>query len=621
MKVRDAVEQAVADLRAPAVVRGISCSGLCHQIPLVEVAEPGKTPVTYARFDPRNAEQLVRKHFRPATLRDRARMRAIGWMDRLLTDETWKPVTRYAVDTRDPVICGYLGPQKRIAMEHAGEHSPLDIDAYIGRGGFGALRKCLSELSPGEVVDQVKTSGLRGRGGAGFPTGLKWERVRAAGGSPKYVICNGDEGDSGAFMDRMLLESFPFRVLEGIAIAAYAVGAHEAVLYVRAEYPYAVERIRRAIALCEERGLLGERGHSALLQGRFSVPDAIGTPAGKAGCPHLHVRVMEGAGAFVCGEETALIASIEGRRGVPTMRPPYPSESGLWGKPTSINNVETYAMIPWIIRHGAEEFAAIGTPSSKGTKVFALAGRVRRGGLIEVPMGVTIRTIVEEIGGGAPEGSVFKAVQIGGPSGGCLPAHLADTPVDYDALSSVGAIMGSGGMVVLDDRTCMVDIARYFLAFTQAESCGKCTFCRVGTKRLLEILDRLCGGDGRRGDIEKLEELSGMVKQGSLCGLGQTAPNPVLTCLRYFREEYEAHLGGTCPAGVCKALIRYEVTDDCIGCTLCSQGCPVDAIPMRPFAKHVIDDRTCTRCDACRKQCPQDAIVIAPARSAGRAKG
>jgi len=605
MKVRDAVAQAVADLRAPAVVRGISCSGLCHQIPLVEVVEPGKAPVTYARFDPRDAEQLVRRHFQPATLRDRARMKAIGWMDRLLTDETWKPVTRYAVDTRDPVICGYLGPQKRIAMEHAGEHPPLDIDAYIARGGFEALKRCLSDFAPGEVVEAVKRSGLRGRGGAGFPTGVKWERVRAAGGSPKYVICNGDEGDPGAFMDRMLLESFPFRVLEGIAIAAYAVGAHEAVLYVRAEYPYAVERIRRAIALCEERGLLG-------------AGEAPGMP--DAGSSNVHVRVMEGAGAFVCGEETALIASIEGRRGVPTIRPPYPSESGLWGKPTSINNVETYAMVPWIIRNGAEAFAAIGTASSKGTKVFALAGKVRRGGLIEVPMGVTIRTIVEEIGGGAPDGSTFKAVQIGGPSGGCLPARLADTPVDYDALSSVGAIMGSGGMVVLDDRTCMVDIARYFLAFTQAESCGKCTFCRLGTKRMLEILDRMCAGEGRRGDIEKLEELSGMVKQGSLCGLGQTAPNPVLTCLRYFREEYEAHLNGTCPAGVCKALIRYEVTDDCIGCTLCSQGCPVDAIPMRPFHKHVIDDETCTRCDACRKQCPEDAIVIAPARPVSGAK-
>ncbi len=322
------------------------------------------------------------------------------------------------------------------------------------------------------------------------------------------------------------------------------------------------------------------------------------------------MRLVEGAGAFVCGEETALIASIEGRRGVPTLRPPYPSESGLWGKPTSINNVETYALVPWILRHGAEAFAALGTETSKGTKVFALAGKVRRGGLIEVPMGVTIRQIVEEIGGGVPEGATFKAVQIGGPSGGCLPASLADTPVDYDALAKVGAIMGSGGMVVLDDRTCMVDIARYFLAFTQDESCGKCTFCRVGTKRLLEILERLCAGQGRKSDLTTLEELSGLVKQGSLCGLGQTAPNPVLTGLRYFRDEYEAHVEGRCPAGVCKALIRYEITSDCIGCTLCSQQCPADAIPMRPFAMHVINDELCTRCDACRRGCPEDAIVI-----------
>ncbi len=601
MRVRDAVAKAIADVGAPAVVRGISCSGLCHQIPLVEVAVPGRPIVTYARFDPADAEGLVRRHFRPTRFSDRLRATATTLLDGLLADDARQPLTRYALDTRDPMLCAYLGPQKRIAMEHAGEYPPLDLEAYASRGGFSALRRCVAAMTPEQVIGEVKRSGLRGRGGAGFPTGLKWEKVRAAGGTPKYVICNGDEGDPGAFMDRMLLESFPFRVLEGIAIAAYAVGAEEGVLYIRAEYPYAVERIRRAIAMCEERGLfhLGSDGRPA----KSTTSDGHGSF-------RLRLRVMEGAGAFVCGEETALIASIEGRRGVPTLRPPYPSESGLWGKPTSINNVETYALVPWILRNGAEAFAAIGTENSKGTKVFALAGKVRRGGLIEVPMGVTIRTIVEDIGGGVPEGSHFKAVQIGGPSGGCLPASLADTPVDYDALRSVGTIMGSGGMVVLDDRTCMVDIARYFLAFTQAESCGKCTFCRLGTKRMLEILERMCTGRGRRGDIEKLEELSRMVQQGSLCGLGQTAPNPVLTGIRYFREEYEAHLDGKCPAGACKELIRYEITEDCIGCTLCAQQCPVDAIALRPFARHVIADEKCTRCDTCRKQCPEDAIVI-----------
>jgi NADH-quinone oxidoreductase subunit F len=599
MHVRDALADAVRDLRVPVAVRSISCSGLCHQIPLVEVAAPGKPTATYARFEPRKAEALVRKHFRPSGIGDRLRAVASGWLDRIAADETWEPVTRYAVDMRDAPICAYLGPQKRIAMEHAGETPPLDLDAYIERGGFAALRTCLTEMTPDAVIAEVKASGLRGRGGAGFPTAIKWEKVRAAGGSPKYVICNGDEGDPGAFMDRMLLESFPFRVLEGIAIAAYAVGAEEGILYVRAEYPYAVRRIREALSLCERRGFLGE--------------GILGTGA------KLHLRLLEGAGAFVCGEETALIASIEGRRGVPTLRPPYPSESGLWGKPTSINNVETYALVPWILRNGAARFAALGTESSKGTKVFALAGKVRRGGLIEVPMGVTIRQIVEEIGGGVPDGATFKAVQIGGPSGGCLPASLADTPVDYSALAQAGAIMGSGGMVVLDDRTCMVDIARYFLAFTQHESCGKCTFCRLGTKRLLEVLDRMCAGQGRKADLVTLEDLSGQVKQGSLCGLGQTAPNPVLTGLRYFRDEYEAHIAGTCPAGACKALSRYHITDDCIGCTICAQQCPVDAIPVRPFAKHTINDDLCTRCDACRIGCPEGAIEIRSGRGAADA--
>jgi NADH-quinone oxidoreductase subunit F len=397
------------------------------------------------------------------------------------------------------------------------------------------------------------------------------------------VVCNGDEGDPGAFMDRAVLESDPHRVLEGLAIAAYAIGAAEGYLYIRAEYPLAVRHVRAAIAEARARGYLGS----------------------------LQLEVREGAGAFVCGEETALIQSLEGKRGTPRLRPPYPVERGFRGRPTIINNVETLACVPWIMRHGAATFAAYGTAGSRGTKVFALAGKINRGGLVEVPMGITIREVVEEIGGGIKNGRRFKAVQLGGPSGGCIPARLADTPIDYDALAQTGAIMGSGGLVVLDDRDCMVDIARFFLKFTQAESCGKCTFCRVGTKRMLEILDRLCEGNGRRDDLEKLETLADYVSRGSLCGLGQTAPNPVTTTLRYFREEYEAHLHEKrCPAGRCPALIRYRVTDDCIGCTLCAQACPVGAIAYRPYEKHAVDERLCTRCDMCRQACRDDAIEV-----------
>jgi NADH-quinone oxidoreductase subunit F len=404
------------------------------------------------------------------------------------------------------------------------------------------------------------------------------------------MVCNGDEGDPGAFMNRMILESYPYRVMEGLAIAARCIGAREAYLYVRAEYPLAVRRVREAIARMEARGLLGE----GLCGGRWS----------------LRVRVQEGAGAFVCGEETALIASIEGRRGMPRLRPPYPAEHGLWGKPTAVNNVETLAQVPWILRHGPEAFARLGTASSKGTKVFSLTGKVLRGGLIEVPMGITLREIVEEIGGGVAPGRTLKAVQIGGPSGGCLPASLCHLPVDYEALTGAGAIMGSGGLVVMDDRDCMVDIARYFLRFTQDQSCGQCTFCRVGTRRMLDILDRLCDGRGVPDDLAKLEALAAEVKRGSLCGLGQTAPNPVLTTLRYFREEYEAHAQGRCPAGKCAALIRYAVNDRCIGCTICAQRCPVNAIQPAPYRRHEIDAATCTRCDVCRQACPADAIEI-----------
>jgi NADH-quinone oxidoreductase subunit F len=406
----------------------------------------------------------------------------------------------------------------------------------------------------------------------------------------KYVICNGDEGDPGAFMDRMLLESFPYRIIEGMAIAALAVGAHEGIFYIRREYPLAVRRVQKALDELQRRGWLGDR-----LLGK-DYP--------------FRIVIKEGAGAFVCGEETALIASIEGRRGMPRLRPPFPAESGLWNRPTLINNVETLALVPWILHHGHAAFAAIGTAASKGTKVFALAGKIRRGGLIEVPMGTTLREIVDEIGGGVPEGHRLKAVQIGGPSGGCVPARLADTTVDYESLREVGAIMGSGGLVVLDDSDCLVDMARYFLQFTQEQSCGKCTFCRVGTRRMLELLDRLCAGKGRREELDELERLAGQVTAGSLCGLGRTAPNPVMTTLRYFRDEYEAHLQGRCPAGRCRALIRYTINDQCTGCTLCAQHCPVDAIPMTPYAHHVIDQTRCTKCDTCRRVCPHEAVEV-----------
>jgi NADH-quinone oxidoreductase subunit F len=404
------------------------------------------------------------------------------------------------------------------------------------------------------------------------------------------VVCNGDEGDPGAFMDRMLMESYPYRIIEGLSIAAYTVGADEGYLYIRAEYPLALERMSEAINRCRERGFLGNN----ILGTNFS----------------LHLGIVAGAGAFVCGEETALMASIEGRRGMPRLRPPYPAETGLWSRPTLINNVETYAVVPWIVRNGADDFAGLGTNGSKGTKVFALAGKIARGGLIEVPMGISIREVIEDIGGRIAGEKQLKAVQIGGPSGGCVPAELTDVPVDYEELTNVGAMMGSGGLVVLDESDCMVDIARYFLEFTENQSCGKCTFCRIGTRRMLDVLERLCAGDGRKGDIEELEHLAEMVKKTSLCGLGRTAPNPVLSTIKYFRDEYEAHLEKRCPVGKCKALITYSVTDDCIGCTLCAQHCPADAIAMSPYEKHEIDSEKCIRCGTCKIICPSDAIKV-----------
>jgi len=589
-QVHQTIQDMLGETASAAVVKRVGCVGMCHQTPLVELVLPNQPTALYAKVDPARARQIVLEHFKPRGLLRRVGYAVNRWLDGWVSDEPQPHVTNYALDVRDGPVCAFLGPQKRLATEHSGEIDPLDLDEYLRHDGFVALRRCLTEMAPEQIIAEVQASGLRGRGGAGFPTGIKWSKVRAAAGGKKYVICNGDEGDPGAFMDRMILESFPYRVIEGLCIAARAVGANEGVFYIRAEYPLAVERIREALVRCTERGLLGER----LFGSDFN----------------FQLSIKEGAGAFVCGEETALLASIEGQRGMPRLRPPYPAESGLWEKPTSVNNVETYALVPWIFRHGARAFAAFGTEKSKGTKVFALAGKVVRGGLIEVPMGITMRQIVDDIGGGVAPGRRLKAVQVGGPSGGCIPAELADTSVDYEALVSAGAIMGSGGLVVLDDTDCMVDIARYFLRFTQDQSCGKCTFCRIGTRRMLEILDRICEGHGKARDLDELEQLALSINAGSLCGLGKTAPNPVLSTLRYFRSEYEAHLAGRCPAGKCKALIQYRVTRDCIGCTICAQRCPADAIPCTPYVRHQIDMQKCTRCDTCRQVCPNHAVVV-----------
>jgi NADH:ubiquinone oxidoreductase subunit F (NADH-binding)/NADH:ubiquinone oxidoreductase subunit E/Pyruvate/2-oxoacid:ferredoxin oxidoreductase delta subunit len=585
-----ALQESVQQTGANVQVKRVGCVGMCHRTPMVEVAGQAQPGTFYAGLTPGHAGALVHRHFASGGLLQRVSRVWTRALDKLLLADGEESVTRFSMSLRDPGVKAFLRKQIHIATEHFGRLDPLDLEEYIRHEGFVPLRRCMEQLKPEQVIETIEKSGLRGRGGAGFPTGPKWRVARNQAADTKYVICNGDEGDPGAFMDRMILESFPFRVIEGLAIAAVAVGAHEGIFYVRQEYPLAVRRVQAAIDALLQRGWLGER----LLGSDYP----------------LRITIKQGAGAFVCGEETALIASIEGRRGMPRLRPPFPAERGLWDKPTLINNVETLALVPWIIRHGAESFARLGTKTSQGTKVFALAGKIRRGGLIEVPMGTTIREIVEEIGGGVAPGRRFKAVQIGGPSGGCVPARLSDTPVDYESLRAIGAIMGSGGLVVLDDSDCMVDIARYFLQFTQDQSCGKCTFCRVGTKRMLELLDRLCAGQGRRQHLDELEHLANQVTQGSLCGLGKTAPNPVLTTLRYFRDEYEAHLHGHCPAARCYALIRYRVTDDCTGCTLCAQNCPVDAIPMTPYQRHEINQTLCTKCDSCRQVCPANAIEL-----------
>ena len=587
-EIKTAIEKHVAEEQLSIKVKHVGCVGMCHQVPLVEVVEEGKEPNLYAKVKPQDVSGIIDKHFRSDSLFQRMRNKLFQTIDTLQNDSSWDGIMRYALDLREPQVSSFLDGQVPIATENRGVLSPLDIDEYLRLGGFEGLKKALG-MSQAEIVEQVKKSEIRGRGGGGFHTWKKWDMVSTNESPVKYLICNGDEGDPGAFMDRMLLESYPFRVIEGVLIAAKAAGAAEAFFYIRAEYPLAVSRIKAALKIMEEHNLIGEN----ILNSGFS----------------LKINIVEGAGAFVCGEESALIASIEGKRGFPHMRPPYPAEKGLFGKPTLVNNTETLAQIPYILKNGGEKFAGIGVDNSKGSKVFALAGKIRKGGLIEVPLGMTIREVVEKIGGGVADDKKFKAVQIGGPSGGCIPHYLADTPIDFTSLNEVDAMMGSGGLVVLDENDCMVDMARYFLSFTQEESCGKCTFCRVGTKRLLEILNRICEGNGKPEDLDKLESLSHWVKKGSLCGLGKTAPNPVLTTLKYFREEYEAHIDGRCPAKKCQALITYTVNDKCIGCTLCAQSCPADAIPFTPHEIHTIDSEKCIRCDGCFQVCPEDAIT------------
>lgn len=563
-KLKDEIESRHLDID----LKETGCMGMCYEEVLVEVND-GNENFLYSKVTVDKVGRIINEH--------------------LINN---KPLTEWIIKSCDiNKEDDFLKNQKRIVLRNCGIIDPTSIEDYIRHDGYKAIQSVLKNFSRDEIISTVIKSGLRGRGGAGFLTGTKWKLASAEKGDKKYLICNADEGDPGAFMDRSVLEGDPHAVLEGMMIAAYAIGSDEAYIYCRAEYPLAIKRLKNAINQCKEKGFLGKNIFGSSM--------------------NLEIKIKEGAGAFVCGEETAMMASIEGKRGMPRIRPPFPASKGLWGKPTNINNVETYANVPWIINNGWEQYAALGTEKSKGTKVFALAGKIVRSGLAEVPMGMTINEIVFDLGGGIKNGKKFKAVQMGGPSGGCIPANMGDLKIDYDEIVRTGAIMGSGGMIVLDETTCMVDLARYFLNFTQNESCGKCTFCRIGTKRMLEILERICDGKGKETDIDLLKELAMKIKDNSLCGLGQSAPNPVLTTIEYFRDEYEAHIKDKkCPAHNCAALLTYSIDEyKCKGCMLCIKACSTNAITGDKKIVHTINQELCIKCGKCFDICNLDAVI------------